>query len=138
MPWSTRAAIRVAPLGANPHPAEARANQITPIEKMRRRPSRSPSDPPSRRKAARVKAYPVMTHCNVPSSAWNERPMEGSAIPTTVLSRVAMPDPRTDAAMTHRAREVPYTRTLWPSPPASLARGVDPCGAPRPCARRAL
>ena len=34
---------------------------------------------------------------------------------TTVASRVAMPDPRTDAAITHRPREVPY----WSAAPST-------------------
>ena len=47
-PWSTRAAISTSALGARPHSSEAAANQIVPITKTRRRPNRSPSEPPSR------------------------------------------------------------------------------------------
>ena len=36
--------------------------------------------------------------------------MAGSAMPTTVASRLAMPEPRTVAAMTQRPRAVPYER----------------------------
>ena len=54
MPWMMRATIRSSPLGARPHSAEATANQTTPMENTRLRPKRSPSEPPSNRKAASV------------------------------------------------------------------------------------
>ncbi len=57
--------MRVVELGAMPQQADATANQITPTMKIFFRPDRSPSDPPSRMKAARVTEYPVTTHCNV-------------------------------------------------------------------------
>jgi hypothetical protein len=107
MPCRTLAAIKVVAFGANPQQAEAMANQTTPTEKTFFLPRRSPSDPPSRRKAASVKAYPVTTHCRVPSPLWKVRPILGSAMPTTVESSRAMPEPRTAAATTHRPRPVP-------------------------------
>ena len=55
MPCSTLAAMSTPMSGARPHRAEARANQITPITKTLRRPSRSPSAPPSRISPARVR-----------------------------------------------------------------------------------
>ena len=54
MPCSARAAMSTPMSGASPHSAEASANQITPMRKIRRRPSRSPSAPPSRISPARV------------------------------------------------------------------------------------
>jgi hypothetical protein len=54
MPCNSRAPISVSMFGASPHSAEASANQIVPITKMRRRPNRSDSEPPSRMKLARV------------------------------------------------------------------------------------
>ncbi len=48
MPCSTRAMISVSGLGARPHSSDATANHVVPITKTRRRPNRSPSDPPSR------------------------------------------------------------------------------------------
>ncbi len=54
MPCSARAPISTSIEGANPHSAEASANQTTPIRKIRRRPNRSPSEPPSRMNPARV------------------------------------------------------------------------------------
>jgi hypothetical protein len=52
--------------------------------------------------AARVKVYPVTTHWRTPKDVWNSRPIVGRAIPTTVESMAAIPDPRTVAAITHR------------------------------------
>ena len=54
-PWRARAATSVSMFGETAHNADAAANQITPIEKTRRRPYRSPSDPPSRINEASVK-----------------------------------------------------------------------------------
>ena len=54
MPCSARAAIRNSMFGDNPHRAEATANQTTPSTKIRRRPNRSPSEPPSRMNDASV------------------------------------------------------------------------------------
>ena len=42
------------PFGARPQRAEATANQAIPMENTRLRPKRSPSDPPSSKKAASV------------------------------------------------------------------------------------
>ena len=47
-PWSTRATMSWTGDWASPHAAEATVNQTTPMTKTRRRPKRSPSDPPSR------------------------------------------------------------------------------------------
>jgi hypothetical protein len=49
-----RAATRMPMLGAAPHNSDATANQITPNTKIRRRPNRSPSDPPTRIRDASV------------------------------------------------------------------------------------
>ena len=49
----------------------------------------------------------MTTHCSVPTPLWKCRPMEGSAMPTTVASREAMPEPSTVAAMTQRPWLVP-------------------------------
>ena len=53
-PCSARPAMRNSTDGASPHSAEASANHTTPMQKMRRRPKRSPSEPPSRISPARV------------------------------------------------------------------------------------
>jgi len=60
-----------------------------------------------RSRVASVSVYPVTTHCSDPNYEWNSRPMVGSAIPTTVASMAAMPDPSTVATMTQRAAAVP-------------------------------
>ena len=128
-PWSTRAPMSSPALGARPQRAEATANQTTPIEKIRLRPKRSPSEPPRSRKAARVSAYPVTTHCRVPTPPWKSRPMEGSAMPTTVESSMAMPEPSTVAATTHRP--VPLERARG-SATAGGPVGVEPLAPPPP------
>ena len=46
--------MRKPEVGARPQQAEATANQAMPMEKMRLRPKRSPSEPPRSRNAARV------------------------------------------------------------------------------------
>lgn len=53
-PCSARARIKVSMFGAMPHSTDATANQTTPTRKMRRRPNRSPREPPSRMKPASV------------------------------------------------------------------------------------
>jgi len=55
MPCSTLVAMRKSALGANPHAAEASANQTMPSRYTRRRPNRSPSEPPISKNAARVR-----------------------------------------------------------------------------------
>jgi len=54
-PCSTLVMMRTTALGASPHAAEARANQTMPVRYTFRRPNRSPSEPPIRRNAARVR-----------------------------------------------------------------------------------
>ncbi len=53
-PCSSLAATSISMFGASPHSAEASANQIVPTTNTRRRPSRSPSEPPSRMNEANV------------------------------------------------------------------------------------
>ncbi len=54
MPCTARAAISTSMVGAAAQAADAAANQTTPSRKIRRRPYRSPSAPPSRIRPARV------------------------------------------------------------------------------------
>jgi hypothetical protein len=54
IPCSSRAKISASALGATAHKSEAAVNQAVPITKMRRRPMRSPSEPPSRISEASV------------------------------------------------------------------------------------
>ena len=83
-PCNARAAIRTGAVGAIPHGRDASANQTTPIRKIRFRPYRSPSAPATRSSPASVSVYAVTTHCRVAIPVWNPRPIEGSAMPTTV------------------------------------------------------
>ena len=47
-PWRIRATISSSGVGASPHSTDAAANTTVPSTKIRRRPKRSPSEPPSR------------------------------------------------------------------------------------------
>lgn len=44
------------------------------------------------------------------TEAWKSRPIAGSAMPTTVASSAAMPDPSTVAVSTQRPTLLPYRR----------------------------
>ena len=55
-PWIARAAISVSISGAREQSTEATANQATPDTNTRRRPKRSPSEPPISSSPARVSA----------------------------------------------------------------------------------
>src|ERR1700722_5594799 len=67
--------------------------------------------------------------------AWKSRPIAGSAMPTTVASSAAMPDPRTVAASTQRPLLLAYRKpgvvSATAPPVTSLALAVH-CGGPRP------
>src|SRR5581483_1662670 len=96
-PCTARNAIRNPIDGASAHSREAAPNAPTPSANTRRSPKMSPSDPPSRTNEPSVSRYALATHC------WPARPpprlrwIEGSATLTTLLSRMAMLDPRTVA-----------------------------------------
>ena len=109
MPWSTRAAISTSAVGAIPQSREAAANQIVPITKIRRRPKRSPSEPPSRIREASDRRYPLTTHCSWTSEASRSVPMVRSATLTTDPSSSVSPEPRVAAAMMPRPCGVPHT-----------------------------
>ena len=102
MPCTTRAAISTRTFGARPHSSEAAANQVTPIRNTRRRPNRSPSEPPSRISEARLSEYPLTVHCKEAAEAWKSVPMCGSATFTTVMSMNVSAEPSTVASSTHR------------------------------------
>lgn len=108
MPCSARAAISVPTSGARPHSSEATANQTAPTTKMRRRPYRSASDPPSRISAASVRTYALTVHCSPARSASRSAPMLGRATLTAVASRKDMPEPSTIASSTRRPTASPY------------------------------
>src|SRR6266566_2094541 len=68
---------------------------------MRRRPSRSPSEPPTSRSAARRSAYASTTHWTSAAVAPSSRCSAGKARLTTVPSTKARLEPRTVVASTH-------------------------------------
>lgn len=106
-PWRARAAMSARTSGASPHSRDASANQMTPTRNTRRLPSRSPSDPPSSKNAARVSPYPLTVHWSAAVPACSSRPISGSAIVTTVPSMNASADPSTVANRTQRPCAVP-------------------------------
>ena len=50
IPWMNRAAISIGWLNDRPHSRDAAVNRASPIKKMRLRPIKSPSRPPSSRR----------------------------------------------------------------------------------------
>src|SRR5579863_2690159 len=86
---------------ARPQPAEATAKIPTPTTKIRRRPNRSPSEPPTRINAPRNRPYDSTTHCTSTTVALKLACIAGRATFTTVLSMNAMLEPRIVAARTH-------------------------------------
>src|SRR5438270_10913326 len=79
---------------ATPQPAEATAKIATPTTNIRRRPNRSPSEPPTRINAAKNRPYDSTTHCISATVAWKVAWIAGRATFTTVLSMKAMLEPR--------------------------------------------
>ncbi len=61
-PWRARKKLSTVGSFESPHNSEARVKTPNPIEKIRLRPSRSPSDPNTSRNEARVSAYASTTH----------------------------------------------------------------------------
>ena len=89
-PWASRAATSAVGLPAAPHAAEASVNTPRPIEKVRRRPIRSPSRAAVIRNTAEVRANPATTHSIAPVPACSSRCIEGSATFTMKKSRTTM------------------------------------------------
>src|SRR5262245_25071000 len=89
--------------GASPHASEAAAKTSVPAMKMRLRPRRSPSEPPTSTREDRKREYDSTIHCapatEAPRSCWRT----GSATLTTMPSMNAMLEPRIVAVRTQRA-----------------------------------
>src|SRR5580692_2050897 len=87
--------------GDKPHHTDAIVKTITPIRKARRRPNKSPIEPPTRMSAPRSRPYDSITHCAsitvAPRLDWRA----GNATFTIVLSMKAMLDARIAAARIH-------------------------------------
>ena len=64
-PWSARAPINSSCDWARPARSEAPENNASPVRKIRRLPSRSPSRPPRSRNPPRSRPYAITTHCSV-------------------------------------------------------------------------
>src|SRR5437588_6839132 len=106
-PCTNRAPMSASAVGATAHSSDATVNTPVPIWKMRRRPLRSPSEPPSRMSEASVSRYPLRIHCRELVEACRSSPILGTATLTTVPSRNAIPDPRTATASTQRPARLP-------------------------------
>ena len=89
-PWTARAAISVPVLGASAAAADAAVNSASPATNMRRRPKRSPSAAPVRRKTAKASVYALTVHSSASSDAPRSMRMLVSAFVTTRLSRATM------------------------------------------------
>src|SRR6185312_6102733 len=96
-PCRVRPAMSRAELGAIAQIAEVTAKPPSPTRKMRRRPSRSPSEPPTNSSDESVSRYASTTHCWVARPACRSSRRAGSATFTTLPSRNTTPDPRMDA-----------------------------------------
>src|SRR5436309_209435 len=94
-----RPIISCSMLEESPQTAEAAAKIPTPRRKIKRRPQKSPSAPPTRIRAERNSPYPSTTHCTSTTVAWNADCRAGKATFTTVLSMKAMLEPRMAAAI---------------------------------------
>ncbi len=79
--------------------------------------------------------YPVTTHCRVPTPPWKSRPMEGSAMPTTVASSRAMLEPSTVAARTQRPRPLDSARGSAAAPAGVAPLESGPLTGALPCPR---
>src|SRR5579862_9969157 len=100
-PWNERHSRRALMLSEKPQPAEATANATTPNKNIARRPTASPSAPPTRIRAERNNPYDSMTHCTSTTVAWRLDCRAGKATLTTVLSMNAMLEPRIVADRIH-------------------------------------
>ncbi len=73
---------------------------------MRRRPYRSPSDPPISTSEVSSSMYASTIHWRAAPPAWSRSPINGRTTFTAVLSMKAIPDPRMVTANTQRPTPV--------------------------------
>ena len=119
-PWTARAATSVPVEFESPHANDAAANTISPTMKIRRRPNRSATRPPSSRNPPNVNAYALATHCRPDGEKCSERSIDGSATFTIDTSRITMNcDAQSSASASHFAREI----TSDAGPPGATATG---------------
>src|SRR3954451_14693973 len=102
IPWSARAATSSSAVGASAQMTDVVPKPASPTAKIRRRPSRSPSEPPTSSKETSVSRKPVTIHCWVARPASRSSPIAGSATLTTVPSTNTTAEPRTHAISVRR------------------------------------
>ncbi len=86
-PMMTRPTSSHTAVGAIAATTEPALNSASPASITFRRPKRSPNMPPTSIRLAKVRAYPLTTHCNVCTPAWSLPWMSASVTLTMVLSR---------------------------------------------------
>ncbi len=116
VPWSARKAFSTVASSDRPQQSEAAVKTTNPIVKMRRRPSRSPNEPKTSRKEARVSAYASTTHWRLERLASRLFWIDGSATLTIVTSRRSMNVATQTAISVHHLRSIAYLLCLG-SPP---------------------
>ena len=89
-PCTARAAMSASTEGASAAATDAAVKMPSPITKSRRRPKRSPSAAPVRRKTANVSVYAFTVHSRSSIEAPRSVRITGRAVVTTRLSSVAM------------------------------------------------
>src|SRR5579875_4006110 len=89
-PWIARAATSTPNDGAAPPRADASANATSAIRKIRLRPMRSPTRPPSSSRLPNASAYAVTIHCRSLLPKPRSCCADGSAMFTTVASSTTM------------------------------------------------
>src|SRR5215471_10593953 len=89
-PWSARAAMRMATVGARAQAAEETLNSARPIANTRRRPERSPSAAAVVIPAANAKVNALTVHSRVARLAPRSRRIAGRAVITTNVSSATM------------------------------------------------
>ena len=101
-PCSARAATSISIVGAIAHSSEVTPKPPTPRMKIRRSPSRSPSEPPISSSEPSVTRYALAVHCWPASPPPRSSEIAGSATLTAVLSTVTTVVPRMQATSTSR------------------------------------
>ena len=89
-PCTARAAMSASTEGASAAATEAPVKMPSPITNIRRRPKRSPSAAPVRRKTAKLRVYALTVHSRSSIEAPRSPRITGREMVTTRLSSVAM------------------------------------------------
>ena len=89
-PWMARAASSMPAVVASPPASEASVKTVSPTMNIRRRPRMSPARPPSSSSPPNVRMYPFITQDRLVDEKCRPVWMCGSAMFTTVASRMIM------------------------------------------------